>query len=229
VVWVGQALAGLGAAALFPTTLAMLAAGTHTTRNRSWSIALWAGFLSAGGLLAPVLVSRHRLHDEHSARSDSAPEHAADIGAVPAPAGVRIRAHSAHVVVAGTGQSAVVARHGIRRDGRRSAVGGGAAGCRHHADRAGCPDRAGRRRFRARRDLHRGRGRQYRPDPLRRHGQRRDEPAAGLRVHARARDHRHGRSARRAAASARTSGLPGCPRRSRRQLSRWLRRAVLSP
>jgi len=55
VVWVGQALAGLGAAALFPTTLAMLAAGTHTTRNRSWSIALWAGFLSAGGLLAPVL------------------------------------------------------------------------------------------------------------------------------------------------------------------------------
>lgn len=53
--WVGQALAGLGAAALFPTSLAMLAAGTHTARERSRSIALWAGFLSAGGFLAPVL------------------------------------------------------------------------------------------------------------------------------------------------------------------------------
>jgi MFS family permease len=53
--WVGQALAGLGAAALFPTSLAMLAAGTHTARERSRSIALWAGFLSAGGFVAPVL------------------------------------------------------------------------------------------------------------------------------------------------------------------------------
>ena len=53
--WVGQALAGLGAAALFPTSLAMIAAGTHTHRDRARSIALWAGFLSLGGLLAPVL------------------------------------------------------------------------------------------------------------------------------------------------------------------------------
>src|SRR6195952_5879769 len=30
--WVGQALAGLGAGALFPTSLAMVAAGTHTPR-----------------------------------------------------------------------------------------------------------------------------------------------------------------------------------------------------
>jgi FAD/FMN-containing dehydrogenase len=49
VVRVGQILAGLGAAALFPTTPAMPAAGTHTTRTRSWSIALWAGFLSIRG------------------------------------------------------------------------------------------------------------------------------------------------------------------------------------
>ncbi|GAA1325377.1 MFS transporter [Pseudonocardia xinjiangensis] len=55
VVWVGQALAGLGAGAVFPTSLAMLVAGTHTTRDRSRSIALWAGFLSAGGVIAPVL------------------------------------------------------------------------------------------------------------------------------------------------------------------------------
>lgn len=53
--WVGQALAGLGAAMLFPTSLAMLAAGTHTPRERARGIALWAGFLSAGGFIAPVL------------------------------------------------------------------------------------------------------------------------------------------------------------------------------
>ena len=55
VLWIGQAISGLGAAALFPTSLAMLAAATHTARDRSRAIALWAGFLSMGGLLAPVL------------------------------------------------------------------------------------------------------------------------------------------------------------------------------
>ncbi|MBX7547872.1 MFS transporter [Streptomyces sp. tea 10] len=53
--WVGQALAGLGAAALFPTSLAMIAAGTHTGAERARSIALWASSLSAGGFLAPLL------------------------------------------------------------------------------------------------------------------------------------------------------------------------------
>ena len=54
--WVGQALAGLGAAALFPTSLSMLAAGTdHQHRDRARAIAIWAGFLSAGGFLAPLL------------------------------------------------------------------------------------------------------------------------------------------------------------------------------
>ncbi len=55
VLWVGQAIAGLGAAALFPTTLAMLAAETHTPRQRARSIAIWAGALSLGGALAPLL------------------------------------------------------------------------------------------------------------------------------------------------------------------------------
>jgi MFS family permease len=55
VLWIGQALAGLGAAALFPTSLAMIASGTHTARDRARAIALWAGFLSAGGFIAPVL------------------------------------------------------------------------------------------------------------------------------------------------------------------------------
>src|SRR5438105_3839563 len=38
VLWVGQFIAGMGAAALFPTTLAMVAAGTHTARHRARSI-----------------------------------------------------------------------------------------------------------------------------------------------------------------------------------------------
>jgi MFS family permease len=53
--WVGQALAGLGAAALFPTSLAVLAAGTRTHAQRAKVIALWAGFLSTGGFLSPLL------------------------------------------------------------------------------------------------------------------------------------------------------------------------------
>ena len=53
--WVGQALAGLGAAALFPTSLAMIAAGTHTARARAHGIAVWAAALSSGGFVAPVL------------------------------------------------------------------------------------------------------------------------------------------------------------------------------
>lgn len=54
VLWIGQALAGIGAAALFPTTLAMIAAGTHTARERGRSIAVWAAALSTGGFVSPV-------------------------------------------------------------------------------------------------------------------------------------------------------------------------------
>ncbi|MFB7508186.1 MFS transporter [Streptomyces broussonetiae] len=53
--WAGQALAGLGAAALFPTSLAMIAAGTHTGAQRARAIAVWASSLSTGGFLAPLL------------------------------------------------------------------------------------------------------------------------------------------------------------------------------
>jgi MFS family permease len=53
--WTGQALAGLGAAALFPTSLAMIAAGTHGAAQRARGIAVWASSLSAGGFLAPLL------------------------------------------------------------------------------------------------------------------------------------------------------------------------------
>ncbi|MFJ5304630.1 MFS transporter [Streptomyces sp. NPDC088350] len=53
--WTGQALAGLGAAALFPTSLAILAAGTTSPAQRARVIALWAALLSAGGFIAPLL------------------------------------------------------------------------------------------------------------------------------------------------------------------------------
>ena len=55
VLWIGQIVAGIGAAALFPTTLAMVAAGSHTARTRARSITIWAAGLSAGGVLSPVL------------------------------------------------------------------------------------------------------------------------------------------------------------------------------
>jgi MFS family permease len=55
VLYAGEALAGLGAAALFPTTLAMLAAGTHTAVHRVRSVAIWAAALSIGNCASPIL------------------------------------------------------------------------------------------------------------------------------------------------------------------------------
>jgi MFS family permease len=55
VLWTGQALTGIGAAVLFPTTLAMVAAGTHDVRSRARGIAIWAAALSSGGFISPLL------------------------------------------------------------------------------------------------------------------------------------------------------------------------------
>jgi MFS family permease len=55
VLWTGQIIAGIGAAALFPTSLAMVAAGTHTTRDRARSVTIWAAALSVGGAVSSVL------------------------------------------------------------------------------------------------------------------------------------------------------------------------------
>jgi MFS family permease len=55
VLWAGQIIAGIGAAALFPTSLAMVAAGTHTAHHRARSIAIWAAALSVGGTVSSVL------------------------------------------------------------------------------------------------------------------------------------------------------------------------------
>lgn len=53
--WTGQALTGIGAAVLFPTSLAMVAAGTHTVQDRAKGIAIWAAALSSGGFVSPLL------------------------------------------------------------------------------------------------------------------------------------------------------------------------------
>lgn len=53
--WTGQAITGLGAAAIFPTSIAMLAAGTHTVKARSQAISVWAAALTGAGFVSPVL------------------------------------------------------------------------------------------------------------------------------------------------------------------------------
>jgi MFS family permease len=55
VLWVGAALNGLGAGAMFPASLALVAAVTHTPARRARGIALWAGFLTAGAAVSPLL------------------------------------------------------------------------------------------------------------------------------------------------------------------------------
>lgn len=55
VLWAGTGLAGIGAAALFPTSLAMMAAGTHTVRDRARVVAIWAAALSFGSCWSPIL------------------------------------------------------------------------------------------------------------------------------------------------------------------------------
>ncbi|WP_017935877.1 MFS transporter [Nocardioides sp. Iso805N] len=51
----GQVISGLGAAAIFPTSVAMIAAGTHTIRDRAHAISIWAAALTAGGFMSPLI------------------------------------------------------------------------------------------------------------------------------------------------------------------------------
>src|ERR1700761_2845978 len=51
----GQFTAGVGSAALFPTTLAIIASGSRTHASRARMIALWAALLSLGNFIAPML------------------------------------------------------------------------------------------------------------------------------------------------------------------------------
>ncbi|WP_432102494.1 MFS transporter [Streptomyces sp. bgisy091] len=61
VVWIGQALSGLGAAALLPTTLALISHAVPDFRERGKYIGIWAmcllGALAVGGVLAGTVVS----------------------------------------------------------------------------------------------------------------------------------------------------------------------------
>ncbi|BFO18733.1 hypothetical protein SHKM778_51210 [Streptomyces sp. KM77-8] len=53
VLWVGAALNGLGAGAMFPGSLTAISAVTRTVRERAHAVALWSGFLSAGAAVSP--------------------------------------------------------------------------------------------------------------------------------------------------------------------------------
>jgi MFS family permease len=55
IIWIGQAIAGIACGALFPTSLAMIAANTYTARERGRMIAIYAAALSTGGFISPVL------------------------------------------------------------------------------------------------------------------------------------------------------------------------------
>ncbi|HEY9495408.1 MAG TPA: MFS transporter [Intrasporangium sp.] len=55
VMWVGQVVAGLGAAILYPISLAMIAALAPNSDARAKAIALWAGFLSIGAAISPLM------------------------------------------------------------------------------------------------------------------------------------------------------------------------------
>jgi MFS family permease len=55
VILTGQALAGIGAGALFPTSLAMIASATHTAQSRARGIAVWVSGFTLGALIGPVI------------------------------------------------------------------------------------------------------------------------------------------------------------------------------
>jgi MFS family permease len=59
----GQVIAGIGVAALFSVSLAMVAAGMHATRDQVRPIAIWAAALSTGGAISAVFCGlAARLH-----------------------------------------------------------------------------------------------------------------------------------------------------------------------
>ncbi|MET9383561.1 MFS transporter [Streptomyces sp. NPDC002928] len=55
VLWIGAALNGLGAGAMFPGSLTAITAFTRTLRQRAHAVAVWSGFLSAGAAVSPLL------------------------------------------------------------------------------------------------------------------------------------------------------------------------------
>lgn len=53
--WAGQAIAGVGAGALYPISLTMIAAIAPSPEARTKAIALWVGFLSIGAAISPLM------------------------------------------------------------------------------------------------------------------------------------------------------------------------------
>ncbi|MGW3289333.1 MFS transporter [Streptomyces sp. NPDC001002] len=52
--WIGQALAGVGAAALFPSSLAVIAAATPDEKDRAKAVSTWALSISLASALGPL-------------------------------------------------------------------------------------------------------------------------------------------------------------------------------
>ncbi|MFD5122212.1 MFS transporter [Streptomyces sp. NPDC058385] len=55
VLWIGAALNGLGAGAMFPGSLTSITAISRTLRERAQAVAVWSGFLSAGAAVSPLV------------------------------------------------------------------------------------------------------------------------------------------------------------------------------
>lgn len=55
VLWLGSAINGLGAGAVYPASLSLIASVTQTATQRARGIATWAGCLSAGAVVAPLM------------------------------------------------------------------------------------------------------------------------------------------------------------------------------
>ncbi|MGW0189375.1 MFS transporter [Streptomyces sp. NPDC003362] len=55
VLWLGAALNGLGAGAMFPGSLTALTAVARDVRQRAHAVAVWSGLLSAGAAVSPLL------------------------------------------------------------------------------------------------------------------------------------------------------------------------------
>jgi MFS family permease len=63
----GQVISGIGAAAIFPTSVAMLAAGTHSVNQRAHAISIWAAALTGAGFVSPVMAGLlFRIHHSGS-------------------------------------------------------------------------------------------------------------------------------------------------------------------
>ncbi|MEV5846202.1 MFS transporter [Streptomyces sp. NPDC051985] len=52
--WIGQALAGVGAAALFPSSLAVIAAATPEEKDRAKAVSIWALSISLASAVGPL-------------------------------------------------------------------------------------------------------------------------------------------------------------------------------